>query len=97
MAVGMLPRSLYDNNEIMLNAGDSLVMVTDGITDAHNAQGEMFGYNRVIASISDGAVGANAQEIMMALIANVNSFASSTEQFDDIGVLVVSYKATGIG
>lgn len=47
MVVGAFPFSEYDSSCITLNAGDTLVFFTDGITEPENAYGEMFGEDRL--------------------------------------------------
>ena len=91
MAVGMLSGTTYATKELALSPGDSLVLMTDGITEAHSYSGEMFGTNRVLECVSSVRASASAQEIMMMLIEHVHTFSSGTEQYDDIGILVVRY------
>lgn len=94
MAVGMLPGSPYTTKTISLDAGDSLVLMTDGITEAHNIAGEQFGSAKVMSSLEGLGSRASTQDIMMTLIEDVHTFSAGTEQFDDIGILVVRYNGS---
>lgn len=91
MAVGMLQGTPYETRSMTMTPGDSLVMMTDGITEAHNVSGEQFGSGNVVRAIDALPQEASAQEIMMSIIESVHAFSSGTEQFDDIGILVVRY------
>jgi serine phosphatase RsbU (regulator of sigma subunit) len=46
--LGLFPRVTYDEIETSLEYGDSLLMYSDGLIEAHNPQGEMFDTRRVI-------------------------------------------------
>ena len=46
--IGVFPEAVFEQGEISLEAGDRLVLYTDGITEAENAAGEQFGEERLI-------------------------------------------------
>ena len=48
MPLGLLPEMRYEEQETILQAGDSLLAYSDGIVEAHNPQGEMFDDPRLI-------------------------------------------------
>jgi sigma-B regulation protein RsbU (phosphoserine phosphatase) len=71
-----------------LASGDALVFYTDGVTDALNAEGEMFGderFQRVVAAAATGT----AQEILWAITGALAGFIEETEQADDVTCVVV--------
>ena len=47
MPLGLMPEMIYDEIEITLAPGDSLLVYSDGLVEAHNSQGEMFGFPRL--------------------------------------------------
>jgi serine phosphatase RsbU (regulator of sigma subunit) len=47
MPLGLFPDRTYDDQETVLEVGDSLLLYSDGLVEAHNAQTEMFGYPRL--------------------------------------------------
>ncbi len=47
MPLGLMPEMEYEEISAQLNTGDSLILYTDGLTEAHNTQGTMFGTPRL--------------------------------------------------
>gem|GEM_PF-426824 len=47
-ALGVTPGLQYEKREIMLSPGESLLFITDGVTEAENKRGERFGDHRVV-------------------------------------------------
>ncbi len=47
MPLGLLPGMGYEEKEALLAPGNSLLVYSDGLTEAHNPQGEMFGFPRL--------------------------------------------------
>ncbi|MFM8439467.1 MAG: PP2C family protein-serine/threonine phosphatase [Candidatus Kapaibacterium sp.] len=91
MAVGMLPGTPYETLSVTMLPGDTLVLMTDGITESHDVAGTQFGSANVLRVIDSLPDPSSAQEIMMSIVQRVRDFAEGTEQFDDIGILVVRY------
>jgi serine phosphatase RsbU (regulator of sigma subunit) len=57
MPLGMMPDMQYDEHEVTLAPGESLLFYTDGLVEAHNPRREMFSFPRlktVLASHADG-------------------------------------------
>jgi serine phosphatase RsbU (regulator of sigma subunit) len=50
LVLGALPRIDYRNGAVVLNAGDRLVLFTDGVTESHDAAGDEFGEERLAAA-----------------------------------------------
>ena len=88
MAMGILPGSQYEDHRINFEPGDSLVMYTDGVTDALNLDGTMFDLSRLEASIRSAH--GNATELVDSLKREVDSWENETAQNDDITILVIS-------
>jgi sigma-B regulation protein RsbU (phosphoserine phosphatase) len=65
-----------------------LVLYTDGITEANNEQGAMYGEDRLRAVITSSA-GRAAGEILDAILADVKIFSGSAPQYDDITLMVI--------
>src|SRR5215210_9333395 len=47
MPLGLMPRMSYEENEIVLDAGEAALFYSDGLVEAHNPNGEMFGFPRL--------------------------------------------------
>lgn len=91
MALGMLENMPYHVSQLQLQPGESLVLITDGITDATNAKREMFGTARIPEALKYKHE-LNASSIMLSLLESVNTFVAGEEQADDIGLLIVKYE-----
>jgi serine phosphatase RsbU (regulator of sigma subunit) len=85
--VGLLPGADYEAGRIRLEPGDTLVMFSDGITEADDASGDMFGDERLLGLLG-GARGAGPVEIRDALLAAVERHVAGGEVRDDRTVLV---------
>jgi sigma-B regulation protein RsbU (phosphoserine phosphatase) len=88
--VGAMPGLVFAEREIRLEPGDTLVLYTDGVTEAFDAAGACFGDERLLASLAQRD-GASARETAEGLLAAVRAFAGDAEQADDIAVLAVRY------
>jgi sigma-B regulation protein RsbU (phosphoserine phosphatase) len=89
-AVGMLPNMEFKMGQLDFAQGDSLVLYTDGVTDALSPTEEQFAETRLIEASASPAPSADRriQNIMAAL----NSHIDDREQYDDITLLAVQRK-----
>jgi sigma-B regulation protein RsbU (phosphoserine phosphatase) len=79
LPVGLLADAAYESEHYRLAAGDRLVLVTDGVTEAENADGEFFDNERLEAAARAGD--------MTAILAAVSEFRGNTPLSDDCTVL----------
>jgi serine phosphatase RsbU (regulator of sigma subunit) len=86
--VGVLTVLYPKSAMISFAPGDILVMATDGLCEAHNMQGELFGYARLMTLI-ESLRQKTAREIAGALFDAVKRFATGCDQYDDQTVIVV--------
>ncbi len=86
-AVGMLPNMDFTMERVTLSPGDSLLLYTDGITDALSPAQKQFSETRLIQAATSPARSAEVliQNIMRALDTHI----SHREQYDDITLLAV--------
>ncbi|WP_107669151.1 PP2C family protein-serine/threonine phosphatase [Cyanothece sp. BG0011] len=77
--------------EILLNPGDVVVLYTDGITEAENPAGEMYGLERLCEIVSQNWE-QSAQEIKTAVIDDVKQHIDTQTVYDDITLLVIKQK-----
>jgi serine phosphatase RsbU (regulator of sigma subunit) len=82
----------YEKKEIVLEAGDTALFYSDGLIEAHDPEGEMFGFPRLRALVAElGEEGSLVDSLLEAL----NSFVGeSWEQEDDITLLTLQCSAT---
>ena len=57
LPVGLIPGAIYTAVKLQLKPGDRLVVVTDGVTEAEDATGEMFGGERLVQCCRQGFIG----------------------------------------
>jgi len=88
IALGVLEDIELEECEIDVAPGDLLVLYTDGVTEAMNADGQQFGEERLQATVA-ATPDASAQQILSALMDAVKAFAGDAPQSDDITVLVI--------
>jgi len=86
--VGMVPGLTFRTGEIEFGAGGTLVLYTDGVTEAENGRGGMFGEDRLLACL-DATMNATAEQLVDAVFDEVRQFAAAAEPSDDITALVV--------
>jgi serine phosphatase RsbU (regulator of sigma subunit) len=89
LVVGMMEGLPYEEGVVQLATGDRLLLYTDGVSEAANASGEMFGEDRLYALL-DGLPGAlPAEGIVGRVLDGVRAFLGETEAGDDITVMAM--------
>ena len=86
--LGMFPKVKYEEFSLATQPGDSLIFFSDGIVDAQNAAGDMFGDDRLKAVVKKYAQ-KSASKIAEAILAEVSKFQGGQEHFDDETVVVL--------
>jgi phosphoserine phosphatase RsbU/P len=84
LPVGLLADAVYEGDRVHLNPGDRFILVTDGVTEAENAEGEFFDNDRLEAV---AAKTPNLEDIFSA----VSDFCSGTPLGDDCTVVELVY------
>jgi sigma-B regulation protein RsbU (phosphoserine phosphatase) len=88
LPLGITPEATFPSAEVTLQAGDTLVLFTDGVVEAFNSAGEEFSDNRWL-NIIRGLPNLNAQQTLQFLMKSVEDFVGATRQSDDITCLVL--------
>jgi serine phosphatase RsbU (regulator of sigma subunit)/anti-sigma regulatory factor (Ser/Thr protein kinase) len=92
MPLGLMPGMSYEEREAVLAPGSSVLLYSDGLTEAHDPGREMFGTGRVRERLAAGNV---ADELIADLLAQLDTFTGAdAEQEDDI-TLVALHRAGG--
>ncbi len=88
--LGLLPpEAPYQETTHHLEPGGSLVLYSDGVTEAQNEAGEEFGEERLLDALR-GEAACRPAEVIDRVIAAIDRFAGGAPQFDDITLLVVT-------
>ena len=88
IALGVMPELQYAESSITMAPGDTLVLYTDGVSEAMNSDGEEFGVDRLRQIFIDHPP-TSAREANEAILDAVNRFADGHPQSDDVTCLVL--------
>ena len=88
--LGVFKDAVFSEGSVQLAGGDVLIAFSDGVTDAANADGELFGDDRLIACIEEGRQ-LEAPLLIDRLFASIAEFTGGAPQSDDITALVLRY------
>ena len=86
--LGLFPNAEYEEFTLSTRPGDLIVFFSDGIVDAQNAKGEMFGDER-LANVLQSQPHLTATSAAQAILDAVTSFQSGTAHFDDETIVVL--------
>jgi serine phosphatase RsbU (regulator of sigma subunit)/predicted ester cyclase len=87
MPLGLMPGMSYEEKEITLEAGDSALFYSDGLVEAHDPKGEMFGFPRLRALVAEHG---EERSLGNFLLEQLYSFVGEGwEQEDDITLLTL--------
>ena len=95
LLAGAFEDARYDEEEITLRPGDTVLLYSDGLTDAENMAGEQFGDERLRKALADGARMESPDAALDSVLRSVQEFAAGQSQADDITLLVVRYDGAG--
>ena len=82
--LGIRPEMDYPPANVTLRRGDTLLLYTDGITDARNLDGQDFGDERLIQLVRDLPRAMSAGETLEAIAGELDRFTAGAEQMDDM-------------
>lgn len=85
---GILPDAKYESAAVTLHPGDWLLIFTDGLVEAENAQQNEYGEARVLAEL-EGAKSTSPAECLQRLMASLDLFVGNTPQHDDVTCMVL--------
>ncbi len=92
MPLGLMPKMSYEEKEVILEAGDSVLLYSDGLVEAHNPEGEMFGFPRLRELMAEYGEERSLGDL---LLEELYSFVGEGwEQEDDITLLTLRRSAS---
>ena len=86
--IGMLKGSKFISDQIQLEVGDVLVAYTDGITEAENVQGELWGYRR-LENLLRTCHNDKPEKIIRCILDKVAAFTGGGSQLDDVTLMAI--------
>src|ERR687897_483569 len=91
MPLGLMPNMSYEQKEITLKPGESVLLYSDGLVEAHDPRGEIFGFPRLRALIAEHG---EERSLGTFLLEDLYSFVGEGwEQEDDITLLTLRRSA----
>lgn len=85
MPLGLMPDMLYEEKEAVLAPGDTLLMYSDGLVEAHNPEREMFGFPRLHLLLQQHSWGQDGPALIHFLLGQLAEFTTAAgEQEDDV-------------
>ncbi len=90
VSVGVIENAVYQNREFELRPGDSLFVYTDGVPEAQDAEGGMFGEAQLLDTLNRNP-NASPEELVGSMRKAINEFVKDAPQFDDITMLAFRY------
>jgi serine phosphatase RsbU (regulator of sigma subunit)/predicted ester cyclase len=92
MPLGLMPGMSYEEGEVSLREGDSVLFYSDGLVEAHDPKGEMFGFPRLRAHVAEHGEERSLGDLLME---ELYSFVGEGwEQEDDITLLTLKRSAS---
>jgi serine phosphatase RsbU (regulator of sigma subunit) len=92
MPLGLMPGMNYEQKEIVLEEGEAALFYSDGLVEAHDPKGEMFGFPRLQTLVAEHGEERSLEE---ALLEELYSFVGEGwEQEDDITLLTLRCSAS---
>ena len=87
MPLGLMPGMSYEEGEVSLRGGESVLFYSDGLLEAHDPKGEMFGFPRLRALVAKHG---EERSLGNSLLEELYSFVGDGwEQEDDITLLTL--------
>src|SRR5271168_2660615 len=92
--VGLVPEAEYTTARLKLEPGDTIVLFSDGVTEAMDPDEELFGVPR-LREVLTGQTECPLDQLQKCVLEAVENFARGASQADDLTMLIVRYRAAG--
>jgi phosphoserine phosphatase RsbU/P len=90
MVLGVVEHAAFEERTIELHSGDSICLYTDGVTEAPSLSGELFGENRLRATLIEHR-NLDAENILEKVLKTVTDHTGNLPRSDDLTLLIVKY------
>lgn len=88
MPLGVFDDAKFGERELVLEKGETLLVYTDGVTEAMNLAKDLFGEDRLERAVEGGAV-LSAEKLTERVVEKVEEFVGEAERSDDITLLAI--------
>ena len=86
--MGVFDDAKFGERELVLEKGETLLVYTDGVTEAMNLAKDLFGEDRLERAVEGGAV-LSAEKLTERVVERVEEFVGEAERSDDITMLAI--------
>jgi sigma-B regulation protein RsbU (phosphoserine phosphatase) len=94
LPIGSIDTLSYHTSEYRFDPGDLIVLMSDGIVEAHNVERELFGFARLAQTLQQSGVVITPEHLITTLIARVQQFMGPAKQHDDITIVALQPNMT---
>lgn len=91
--MGVFDDISYERGSMQLGVGDTLILYTDGVTEAFSARGALFGTQGLETALAGLSKAPDARSLLCGIVARVDEFAAGRPQSDDITLLVLTRRS----
>lgn len=88
---GVIEDFVYVDEEITLEKGSKLFLYTDGVTEAENTDKELYGEEKLMATLSDNA-SSNVRATVDVVVSSIVNHVKEAEASDDLTILLIQYQ-----
>jgi serine phosphatase RsbU (regulator of sigma subunit)/putative methionine-R-sulfoxide reductase with GAF domain len=96
VALGVVADHPFSVGTIQLQPGDTLVLYTDGVNEAMNGRNQMFCRSTIAHTLADLSLDVSPEQLVGAVFERVSEFAAGAPQSDDITVMAIKYRGSGV-
>lgn len=91
-AVGVMPGAKFSIHQVQLNPGETLLVYTDGVTEALNSREEIFGEKRLLTFLESSSQQLPTNVLLNQLESELNAHVGTAQPSDDITILALQYR-----
>jgi serine phosphatase RsbU (regulator of sigma subunit)/anti-sigma regulatory factor (Ser/Thr protein kinase) len=91
MPLGLMPDMQYDVVEATIEPGTALLLSSDGLTEAHNPEREMYGFGRLRELLEHSY---SDTDLLKSILTDLDRFSQGVEQEDDVTLVVVRHTSS---
>lgn len=94
--VGLVPEANFTAATVNLQPSDTLILFSDGVTEAMDPEEKLFGVSR-LQNVLSGQHNVPLEELQKTILESVQAFTRGASQSDDVTVLILRYRAAALG
>ena len=91
LPIGVFGNQEFTTTELQLASGDSLVLYTDGLSEAHNISGEEYGIDRLAMLIGNGLQQTDPQALIDKCLEDLKQFQARVPKSDDLTMMAIRW------